>query len=224
MTIDNEEQPDLTARIQQLASQIDSRIKALKNDPMRDWFELELHQFQLANTSESNLQEANSRLQALKQLSHLLFEHCVKIQNPDYQKPIENLPDSFLTVQARMPANVLATARNHKFSIDPQLLHDPNRDNESFDPVSPTAKIVGYLRGLDCSLSLASEFLVGSEGEELLNNLGICDQETRALMAVLFQCRYHAINAAIASSSSNINQIIEFAAGISPRGFQWSQM
>ncbi|MEM9409874.1 MAG: class I SAM-dependent methyltransferase [Planctomycetota bacterium] len=219
-----DDQPRLTSRIQELLDQLEGRVSNLKDDPLRDWFELELNQYRIADANEMDLQEANSRLQALKQLSHLLFEHCVKIQNPDYQKPIENFPDSFLTVQARLPANVLATARKHKFSIDPQLLHDPNRDNESFVPVSPTAQIVGYLRGLDRSLSLPTKFLVGNEGENLLDELDIRDRETRSLMAILFQSRYHAINAAIASSSLTINQIIEFAAGISPRGFQWSQM
>jgi O-methyltransferase involved in polyketide biosynthesis len=42
-------------------------------------------------------------------------------------------------------------------------------------------------------------------------------------MAILFQSRYHAINAAVANADHDNNQVIEFAAGISPRGFQWSQ-
>ncbi len=43
-------------------------------------------------------------------------------------------------------------------------------------------------------------------------------------MATLFQSRYHAMNAAIGMASGSASQIIEFAAGVSPRGYQWSQM
>ena len=218
--------PDLMKQVVKLHGRLRENVDNLDvNDPLKDWFQIELATLDSASgVTELPLDEANARLKALKQLSHLVFEHCVRIQNPDYQKPIDNLPDSFLTVQARMPANVLDTARKHKFSIDPKLLHDPNRDNESFDPVSPTAKVVGFLRGLDPKLKLSAEFLVGDEGKSLLDDLDIQDQETMALMAILFQSRYHAINASIAQSNIANSQVIEFASGISPRGYQWSQM
>lgn len=129
---------------------------------------------------------------------------------------------SLLTAEATVPSNVLQTARNLRFTIEPSLLHDPTQENEQFDPVSPTAKIVGYLRGTDQTLSLSDESKFKEEGKRLLDELDIRDGVTQASMAVLFQSRYHAINAAIASSGPP--QVVEFASGISPRGVQWSRM
>ncbi len=207
----------------QQARQVAARLKA--DDPVRDWYRLELQKLTVnADDPELPLDEANARLGALKQLLYLIRDHSIKLQNPDYQAPVKQFPDSFLTVQARAPSNVLNSARELGFTIEPTLLHDPAMENESFDPVSPTAKVVAWLRGLDKSLQITAAFSPETDGETLLQNLGITDPETQALMSVLFQSRYHAMNAAISGQEHDAKQIIEFASGISPRGYQWSRM
>jgi O-methyltransferase involved in polyketide biosynthesis len=80
------------------------------------------------------------------------------------------------------------------------------------------------LRGLDQSLQFDGDELLRQEGAATLEQLGITDAETQAAMATLFQSRYHAMNAAIGMAAGSACQIIEFAAGVSPRGYQWSQM
>jgi len=192
------------------------------SDPMRDWFTIELRHIGFHDTSSDiSLDEANARLSAMKQLRHLVWKHVVQIKNPGMDRSAEERIDSFLTIEQRLPAEVLATARQQRFSIEPSLLHNPLSNNDQFDPVSPTAKVVGYLRSLDDSLQLSAELSMESEGQQILQDLGITNAETQSLMAVLFQSRYHAINAIIGQNATA--QIIELAAGISPRGIQWSR-
>jgi len=204
----------------QQAQAIASRLKA--DDPVRDWYRLELRKLAITKEHpELPLEEANARLGALRQLLYLIRDHSIKLQNPDYEAPVKHFPDSFLTVQARAPSNVLNSAR---FTIEPTLLHDPAMENPDFDPVSPTAKVVAWLRGLDKSLQITAGFSPETDGAMLLKELGITDVEIQTLMSVLFQSRYHAMNAAISGVEHDAKQIIEFASGISPRGYQWSRM
>lgn len=192
-------------------------------DPLKTWFDIELETIGVTEDSVAlGLDEANARLRALNQLLHLVFRHKMLLKNPSLADMKVDNNASLLTAEATVPSNVLESARNLKFSIEPSLLHDPTQDNDQFDPVSPTAKIVGYLRGMDASLNLAEASRFQTEGESLLSELGIDDPVTRASMAVLFQSRYRTINAAIASRGTQ--QVVEFASGISPRGLQWSQM
>ncbi|MFK7819608.1 MAG: hypothetical protein AB8G99_12890, partial [Planctomycetaceae bacterium] len=207
----------------QQAESIVTRMKP--NDPVRDWYQLELNKLRIDDTdAELPLEEANARLGALRQLLYLIRDHCVRVQNPEYEEPAKNFPDSFLTVQARLPGNVLDSARALGFTIAPTLLHDPAMENAEFDPVSPTAKVVAYLRGLDKSLKIAAGFSPETDGATLLADLGITDAEVHESMAVLFQSRYHAMNAVISGREHSAKQIIEFASGISPRGYQWARM
>lgn len=217
---------NLHQQLKQQIDLIDRRINGLRpTDPNKDWFTLELQNLATDEScSEQTLVETNARLSALKQLMHLLMEHCVRVQNPGYANTVGETPDSLLTVQARLPSNVLDSTRDLGFSIEPSLLHHPTPDYQQFDPVSPTAKIVAYLRGLDKSLQIDGGFSAGTEGESLLHELGISDAATQSAMAVLFQSRYHAMNVAMAATDRDVLQVIEFAAGISPRGYQWSQM
>jgi len=202
------------------------RLDALpSSDPNWHWFAIELQRLAVAQgDAELPLAESHARLSALKQLMHLIMLHFIRLRNPGFADPVGDTPDSYLTVQARLPSNVLDSARDLGFSIEPSLLHEPPPENEQFDPVSPTAKIVAYLRGLDQSLQIDGGFTKDTEGESLLHELGISDKATQSAMAVLFQSRYHALNAAMAAPDREILQVIELAAGISPRGFQWSQM
>lgn len=191
-------------------------------DPLRAWFSLELDSLGIESTEETALalDEAHARLRALDQLQYLVFRHKIYLNNPEIENDEAGGKASLLTVEAAVPANVLENAEHLRFTIEPTLLHDPTQENDQFDPVSPTAKIVGYLRGQDQTLRLSDETKFEDEGRRLLAEANIGDRRTQASMAVLFQSRYHAINAAIASSQPR--QIVEFAAGISPRGLQWS--
>lgn len=194
-------------------------------DPARDWYQFELKKLAITEDDpQLHLEEANARLGALRQLLYLIRDHSVRLQNPDYSEPRTRFPDSYLTVQARLPDGVLNSARELGFTIAPELLHDPAMENQQFDPVSPTAKVVAFLRGLDKSLQFDNAFSPETDGETRLRNLGITASETQELMAVLFQSRYHAMNAAISGPEYKARQIIEFAAGISPRGYQWARL
>ena len=207
----------------QQAQAIASRLKA--DDPVRDWYRLELRKLVITKDDpELPLEEANARLGALRQLLYLVRNHSIKLQNPEYEAPVKHFPDSMLTVEARLPSNVLNSARELGFTIEPTLLHDPAMENPDFDPVSPTAKVVAWLRGLDKSLQITAGFSPETDGAMLLKELGITDVEIQTLMSVLFQSRYHAMNAAISGDEHDAKQIIEFASGISPRGYQWSRM
>ena len=211
-----EKTKDLTQKIQELI------VGFAQEDPLRTWFTVELDEIGIPeDANEMSLDEANARMHALKQLHYLVFQHNVHLKNPNVEMLDSENNASILTAEAAIPASVLEHARDMRFSIDPSLLHDPTEDNEQFDPISPTAKIVGYLRGMDRSLNLAKDSSLQQDGDQLLKQLEIIDEVTQASMAVLFQSRYRAINALIASSQTS--QVVEFASGISPRGLQWSR-
>ena len=214
---------DIQKQAYQLTSKIRENVDQLPpTDPTKPWFSVELDKIAVTQPSgQHSLEENNARISALRQLYHVLFQHCVRKQSPT-ALPSEALDEaSFQTIQARLPKNVLDSTRKHNFSIEPSLLHDDSQENKSFDPVSPTAKIVSYLRSMDPALSFfeANEFI--DQGKEFFEQLGSIDVQTKELMAVMFQSRYHAVNVAI--QHHNSAQTIEFASGISPRGFQWSR-
>jgi len=216
--------PDLDIQQQavELTSKVSQRIDTLDTkDPARPWFLVELDKIAVTTSAEKiSFQENNARISALRQLLHLVFEHGFKKQNPN-ANPQETHAQSFLTVQARQPSNVLDSTRKLNFSIEPALLHEISKANEQFDPVSPTAKVVSYLRSLDSSLSLFGESELNQQGKQILEQLNVDDLQTKELMGVMFQSRYHAFNVAVQQHDSA--QVIEFAAGVSPRGLQWSQ-
>ena len=128
-------------------------------DPLRVWFSLELDSLAIDSENEAqlSLDETHARLRALDQLQYLVFRHKVYLGNPEIEKDETDGMASLLTVEAAIPANVFESAEHLKFTIEPQLLHDPTQENNQFDPVSPTAKIVGYLRGQDQTLRLSDK-------------------------------------------------------------------
>ncbi|MEO8269363.1 MAG: class I SAM-dependent methyltransferase [Aureliella sp.] len=213
-------------QITRLADDVEHLIQSLPPmDPLEDWFFMELNALKTqAAVENASLDEENSRLRGLQQLHHLMLKHRERLGHTDDESTSTSRLDSYLTAEARLPASVRASTRQLRFSIQPSLLHEANRDNATFDPVSPTAKIVAYLRGLDQSLQFDGDQLLREEGATALEQLGINDLETHVAMAVLFQSRYHSINAAIGMAANSALQIIEFAAGVSPRGYQWAQM
>lgn len=214
--------PQLNDQLAQHAKRLRSRIDGLDStDPMRLWFMMEVDQLVESGNAESSFDGANAALRAMKQVGQLLFEHCLLLQSQGNEFDEDDDSISFHSVQSKVPSNILQTAKEKRFSIEPSLLYSKNWDNDSFDPVSPTAKIVGFLRSRDPALQIARELAMDVQGQELLESLTDLDRETQELMGVLFQSRHHAINAAIADAKTS--QVIELAAGISPRGLQWAR-
>ena len=213
---------DIQQHAIELSGNVEQHVNRLPaHDPVKPWFVVELEKIAVKeDAAQNSLEENNARIGALRQLYHLVFQHSVRKQNPMAENPSALDMASFLTVQARLPANVLDMARKLQFSIEPSLLHEDSHDNDQFDPVSPTAKVVSYLRSMDPSLSLFEESELNQQGSEILEQLGV-DHKTKELMAVMFQSRYHAVNVAI--QRNNSAQTIEFASGVSPRGLHWSQ-
>ena len=214
--------PQLNEQLMQQANRLTSRIERLEStDPIRLWLMMEIEQLVEEGKNKGSLEDVNAVLRAMKQVGQLLFEHCLMLQTPSTELPENDDLLSFLSLRSKLPANVLQTAKEKRFSIEPSLLFSKNWDNDSFDPVSPTAKIVGYLRSRDPSLQIADELTMDVEGKTLLESMTELDSETIGLMGTLFQTRHHAINAAIAETQTS--QVIELASGISPRGLQWAR-
>ena len=214
--------PQLSEQLTQQAKRLMARIERLEaTDPMRLWLMMEIEQLIEEGQNKSGLEDVNAVLRAMKQVGQLLFEHCLMLQTPSTELSEDDNHISFLSMRSKLPANVLQTAKEKRFSIEPSLLFSKNWDNDSFDPVSPTAKIVGYLRSRDPSLQIADELAMDVEGKSLLESMTDLDSETVSLMGTLFQTRHHAINAAIADTQTS--QVIELASGISPRGLQWAR-
>ena len=135
---------DLTEKIRELI------VKFEQEDPLRTWFTVELDEIGISkDANEMSFDEANARIHALNQLHYLVFQHNVHLKNPSVAMLDSESNASILTAEAAIPSSVLKHARDLRFSIEPSLLHDPTEDNEQFDAISPTAKIVGYLRGMD---------------------------------------------------------------------------
>jgi hypothetical protein len=212
---------NLQSQINKHVSRIRTAIQQLApNDPLSDWFRYELHMLG-GESLPADLHDAGAVLHGLRQLEHLLFEHHVRLRNPFEDSTVDSLVESQLTTRARLPADVVEMARDKRFSIDPKLLFHPTWDNARFDPVSPTAKVVGYLRGRDPRLRIAPELSMEEEGKQILANHCAIDESTLECMSGLFQSRHHAVNVAIAATGTK--QILELAAGISPRGLQWAR-
>lgn len=154
--------------------EVDQLIKELlPNDPMKDWFFVELDALTTGELAETlSLDEENSRLRGLQQLQHLVLKHRGRLGLPDDKSPVESRLDSYLTAEARLPAGVRASTRRLRFTIQPSLLREAQRDNATFDPVSPTAWIVASLRGLDQSLQFDGDDLLRQEGEAALEKIG----------------------------------------------------
>jgi hypothetical protein len=211
------------SRLKTLHREIAAKVSGFAaSDPMKDWFTLEQkHLFdQSAGLSR---REANARLRALEQLHHLVFQYAEKKEKVLAGECFVQRDESFLTIQSRLPSNVLASSRETNFSIHPSLLHLDPEQSVTFDPVSPTAKAVSCLRGMCDEAADIGGLFFPDEGQAILDSLAIDELQTRLKLGVLFQSRFHAINAAIGLASGREDlQVVEFAAGISPRGYLWS--
>jgi hypothetical protein len=125
---------------------------------------------------------------------------------------------SLWSQKATVPEQAMAMTRETDFSIAPSLLFSLDAADPEFDPVSPTAKIVAYLRSLDPQLHFQPAAPLLEIGRQLVEALEL-DAETLAALAELFQIRHHALDVALERAC--VRQIVELAAGISPRGFHW---
>lgn len=215
-------EPKLHCQLNEKLVELQSHVDDLtESDSLKKWFQFELRSLRVAPGATPDLSELNARMRGVTQLSFLVREHLQQVGNPNCANVPAEADESLHTLMSRLPAQVLAAARETNFTIEPSILLSDAERCADFDAVSVTAKIVGYLRGMDDSLAFARALSFAADAERSLNSLGITAAETRARMAVLFQARYHCINAAIAASRTR--QILEIAAGISPRGLQWSR-
>jgi O-methyltransferase involved in polyketide biosynthesis len=214
--------PQLQDRLDEMIRQARGHVDNLaESDPLKTWFQLELRSFAAPSGQGMELHELNARIRAVTQLNFLIHERRAATEAAGQKRRDDVLDESIGTLMARLPASVFSAVRDTNFSIEPAVLLTAAAASECFDPVSPTAKIVGYLRGLDESLAFARELCFAADARNALDRLGISAADTRAKMAVLFQARYHSINAAMAACQPH--QILEIASGISPRGLQWSR-
>jgi O-methyltransferase involved in polyketide biosynthesis len=182
--------------------------------PLKGWFAIELRQF-TPGPRRPTMEDLNARMRAVRQLEHMVTNL------PQNQPDSQSSEESTYTSMARVPALLMETVRETNFSIEPALLLEGKQPVALFDLVSPTAKVVSYLRNLDPSLAFAGMLTCPEESRAILQDLGLVDPVVQEKLSLLFRARYHCMNAAVAGRE--VHQVLEIAAGISPRGLHWSR-
>lgn len=190
-------------------------------DSMRQWFAHELAAAVDVSSGENEFEDLSARMRAVRQLGHMIADHQARLQNPQQAAADLDLAESIGTTTARIPAALLESVKLTNFSIEPSILLNAAAEVEAFDAVSPTAKVVGYLRCMDPTLAFAHHLSFSTDAERTLRNHDITDPLVQARMSILFCSRYRTINAVVARLGHR--QILEIASGISPRGLQWSR-
>jgi O-methyltransferase involved in polyketide biosynthesis len=198
----------LIQKVQGLINAIDD------NYPLKGWFAIELRLF-TPGPRKPTMEELSARMRAVRQLEHMVT--TLPQNKPEPQSSDESL----YTSMSRVPALLLETVQQTNFSIEPSLLLEGKKAVALFDLVSPTAKVVSYLRNLDPSLSFAGTLSSPEESRVILSELGIVDPAVQEKLSVLFRARYHCMNSVV--SERKVHQVLEIAAGISPRGLHWSR-
>lgn len=183
--------------------------------PLKGWFQNELKVLGPGSRDEAQMEELSARMRAVRQLEHMVRGHLADDAAPS------NALESFYTMNSRLPSSLLEMVKQTNFSIEPKLLLEGAESVELFDLVSPTAKVVGYLRGRDATLTFAESLSCPQESRTILEDLGITDSGVQEAMSLLFRARYHCINAVVAAQTKP--QVLEVASGISPRGLHWSR-
>lgn len=223
-TTPQDRDPSLLPQAIKLVNELRLVVETIhKSDPRKSWYASQLHSIALElAASDLSMRAVGARFAGLKQLAFLLDQ--LRCEDPRFKDTNlrRALPDSYRTVLARIPSVVIDVAEKYGCSIEPSLLHERVGNND-FDPVSPTAKVVAFLRSMDSKSDIHGWMTFMEEGWKILKAFGVDDQATLQRMSVLFLSRYEAINAIIAEDPQPTRQIIEFAAGISPRGYQWSK-
>ena len=207
----------LNDQLQSLIQSTRERVESLPDEsPLKHWFSVELEMLSARQEGVDAMEEVSARMRAVRQIQHMVHEQLEGDTAPYDANETE------FTALSRVPAWVLGTARQTSFSIEPALLLlNPAQHVDLFDAVSPTAKVVSYLRSCGTGLAFAQQLTCAEQALQLLQDLGITDAAVRAKLAVLFACRYQCINAAI--SRRGVHQVLEIAAGITPRGLDWSR-
>ena len=207
---------NLTGRLERLAGQVGQSIAALDDhSPLKRWFAIELDSLSTPRTTAATMEELSARMRAIRQLHYM-----VQVQLREGSDDVHT-DESVYTQAARNPATHLELVRQMNFSIEPELLLEKPGGATLFDLVSPTAKIVGYLRSLDESLGFGGRLSCSEQAQKLLAELGIHDEGVRQRLSLLFRARYHCVNRAVARLC--VPQVLELASGISLRGLHWSR-
>jgi hypothetical protein len=208
---------NLYDQLQRMLARCRRAIESLGDDrPLKRWFAIELNLFAPGPRETTPMEEVSARIRAVRQLEFMVLSYL-----EDRVTESVNVQESVLSAMARVPTNVLSAAQQTNFSIEPQLLLTPSQAVELFDLVSPTAKIVNHFRAQGGLLAFADRLLCAEEANRLLAQLGIEEAAVRTRLALLFGARYHTINSEIARLGGG--QVLEIAAGISPRGLHWSR-
>jgi len=88
---------------------------------------------------------------------------------------------------------------------------------ESYEKISPTAKLVAYLRTFS-DIPYAKEIADESESEKAFRELTEESAKSMVRLAPYWEARYKGTNQVL--TKHGITQILEIAAGLSPRGLE----
>ena len=205
---------NLSDQLRQLIRVVGQAIAQLDDaSTLKSWFANELETLGATSAGRS-MEELSARMRAIRQLEFLVRAHA------DPQVDAHDPEASVYTKTARNPASHFDLVKQSNFSIESPLLMGARAVN-LFDLVSPTAKLVGYLRSLGDASAFGESLSCPTQARAILKQLGILDDAIHAQLSLLFRSRYFAINDAIAAAG--VRQILEIASGISPRGLQWSR-
>jgi len=91
---------------------------------------------------------------------------------------------------------------------------------ESYEKISPTAKLVAYLRTFT-DIPFTQEIATKSGAEKTFNELADETAKSMIRLAPMWEARYKATNRILAERG--ITQILEIAAGLSPRGLAMTE-
>jgi O-methyltransferase involved in polyketide biosynthesis len=183
--------------------------------PLKRWFQIELEMFESGFKQAASMEEGSAYLRALRQLHFIILDHIADVPK------VGNIEESMGTQMARIPGALLENVKQTNFSIEPALLLQPAEPVELFELVSPTAKVVSYLRDSQDSLPFAKRLTCHDEAQQILGKLGIRDSKVLAKLSLLFRARYQTINRML--QKNRFRQVMEIASGISPRGLHWSR-
>ncbi len=183
--------------------------------PLKHWFSIELEMFAPGPRESATMKDVSARMRAVRQLEYMVDSALLGAVDS------RGTMESTYTQMSRVPSSLLDAVRQTNFSIEPALLLEAAEPVDLFELVSPTAKIVSFLRNRDNSLEFAERLSCPEESRSLLEQLGIVDPAVHQKLATLFRSRYDCINSVIERHAAF--QVLEIGAGISPRGLHWSR-
>lgn len=183
--------------------------------PLKRWFEIELEVFESGFRKATSMEEGSAYLRAFRQLHFMILDQIADAPQ------VADVEESIGTQMARIPGTLLQNVKQTNFSIEPMLLLHPAKAVDLFELVSPTAKVVSYLRDSQDSFPFAKRLTCHEEAKSILDHLGIKQTAVLARLSLMFQARYQTINQIL--QEQRFRQVMELASGISPRGLDWSR-